>query len=139
MIVLDTNVISELMRPRPAPAVLTWFGRHPAASLFTTALTEAEIRYGVELLPEGRRRAALTAAVDELFADDFRGRVLVFDGPAARRFAHIAARRRHSGRPIAQIDAQIAAIASSRGAAVATRNVVDFEGCGVEVVDPFAG
>lgn len=137
MIVVDTNVLSELMRPAPARPVLAWFGATPAARLCVTTITLAELLAGVALLPRGRRRDALDAAVRSMFEDDFAGRTLVFDDLAASHYADIVAKRRHAGPPIATLDAQIAAIARSRGAAAATRNVGDFGGCGVVVVDPW--
>jgi predicted nucleic acid-binding protein len=137
VIVLDTNVLSELMRSDPAPAVVEWTGSQPAASLFTTTITQAEILFGVELLAKGKRRDALAEAVADMFASDFRDRVLSFDGTAAHAFARIAAARRRLGRPISQLDAQIAAIAASRNASVATRNAQDFADCGVEVINPW--
>ena len=137
MILLDTNVVSELMRPAPSQTVMSWLTGQPAASLFISAATEAELRYAVMLLPEGRKRAELVAAIEGMLAEDFAGRILPFDSAAARAFAGIAAGRRQAGRPISQFDAQIAAIAQSRGAELATRNVADFEGCGVEVIDPW--
>jgi predicted nucleic acid-binding protein len=137
MVVLDTNVLSELMRPRPAPAVEIWVAAQPSASLFTTAVTQAEVLLGLALLPPGRRRSGLLAAADAIFEVDLAGRVLSFDSAAAREFAVIAASGRQAGRPIAQADAQIASIARSRGAALATRNVADFEVCGVRVIDPW--
>lgn len=137
MIVLDTNVLSELMRADPSPAVVRFVADRPAASLFTTTVTEAEILYGLELLPHGRRRDALRSALTAVFESDFKGRVLPFDSSAARAYAELAVARRRAGRPISQMDAQIAAIAASREASIATRNVRDFEGCGVVIVDPF--
>lgn len=139
MILLDTNVISELMRADPAPGVLDWFGRQDAAGLFISAVTEAELRTGVAILPEGQRRDRLQAAIDGMIAEDFLGRVLPFDSDAARAYADIAARRRAAGRPIAEADCQIAAIARTTGALVATRNVKDFDSCGVDVVNPWTG
>jgi len=138
MIVLDTNVLSEAMKPSPSDRVLRWLAAHPPERLYTTTLSQAEILYGLELLPEGKRRSALQAAVGALFEEDFSGRILPFDGEAARMFARIAAARRAMGRPIAQFDALIAAIARSRGAAVATRNAEDFAGCGVAVINPWS-
>lgn len=138
MIILDTNVLSELVRAEPSPEVMGWFATQPAPSLFTTAVTEAEMRLGVALLPDGRRRDALTAAVDAMFTEDLVQRVLPFDRAAALEFATIAVRRRLLGRPISQADCQIAAIARSRGAAVATRNTADFTDCGIKMVDPWA-
>ncbi|MBI5131900.1 MAG: type II toxin-antitoxin system VapC family toxin [Rhodopseudomonas palustris] len=139
MIILDTNVISELMRPKPDAVVLAWFGEQPVAGVFTTTLTQAEIFYGLALLPEGRRRDDLTAAARPIFEIDLAGRVLPFDTDAADAYPAIAAGRRHSGHPISQIDAQIAAIARSRGARLATRNTADFADCGITVVDPWMG
>ncbi len=137
MILLDTNVVSELMRPAPSPVVMAWFAAQPAASLFISAVTEAELRYGVMLLPEGRRRTDLMAAIEGMLIEDFAGRILPFDSAAAVAYAAIAASRREVGKPISQFDAQIAAIAQSRGAELATRNVADFEGCEVEVTNPW--
>lgn len=138
MIVLDTNVLSEAIRPAPAAAVLRWLAAQPPAGLFTTAVTEAEILYGLALVPKGRRRRSYEEAVALMFAEEFAGRVLPFDSGAAREFGIVAAARRRRGSPIATLDAQIAAIARSRGAAVATRNVADFADCGIEVIDPWA-
>ena len=137
MILLDTNVISELMRPEPAQAVLDWFGRHDAADLFISAVTEAELRTGVAILPEGQRRERLQLAIDAMIDQDFQGRVLPFDTIAARPYAEIAAQRRAVGRPIAEADCQIAAIARAADAPVATRNGKDFEGCGIGLINPW--
>jgi toxin FitB len=137
MIVLDTNVLSELMRPAPSEAVLRWMAVHPATSLFTTTVTQAEILFGLALMPEGRRRADLLMAAEQMFAEDFAGRVLAFDAPSAVAFAAIAANRRQKGRPTGTFDAQIAAITSSHGAALATRNVADFLDCGITIIDPW--
>jgi toxin FitB len=137
MILLDTNVVSELMKSAPEPAVMDWINAIPGATVFLSAVTQAEILFGVALVPEGRRRDGLAQAARTAFETYFRGRILPFDSEAAEAFAVLAAGRRHAGRPISQADAQIAAIARSRGAALATRNVPDFEGCGVEVVDPW--
>lgn len=137
MILLDTNVISELMRPEPAQIVLDWFGQQDAADLFISAVTEAELRTGVAILPEGQRRSRLQLALDAMIDQDFQARVLPFDSPAAKGYADIAAQRRAAGRPIAEADCQIAAIARALGATVATRNVKDFEGCGVRLINPW--
>ncbi len=139
MIVLDTNIISELMRPTPSPAVETWMSGQPASGMFIAAITEAELRYGLALLPEGQRQRRLLAQAEAMLAEDFAGRILPFDSAAAAAYALIAAARRLAGRPISQADAQIAAIAASRGAAIATRNVSDFTECGIAVLDPWAG
>lgn len=139
MIILDTNVISELMKLAPAPAVVDWAGHQTAAALYTTSVTQAEILYGVLLLPKGQRRGAIEAAARAIFAEKFEGRLLSFDSEAADAFARIAAARRAAGRPMSAFDAQIAAIAACRGAALATRNIDDFEGCGLRLLDPWRG
>lgn len=137
MIVLDTNVLSELMRPLPEERVLAWVAGQPAKSLYTTSITQAEILHGVFLLPAGRRRSAFEAAANATFLEDFANRILSFGSDAASAYAHIAAQRRRDGRPISNFDVQIAAIARSTGAKIATRNVTDFEGCGVDLIDPW--
>ena len=139
MILLDTNILSELIRPSPEKAVEQWLAEQPDASVFISAITEAELRYGVALLPRGKRRSTLAAMIEAMLSEDFTGRILPFDSAAAVAFAAIAADRRRTGRPIAQADAQIAAIARSRGSALATRNVPDFEGCGLNIVNPWTG
>ena len=139
MIILDTNVLSEFMRPKPSARVASWVSKQPAAELFTTSITEAEIFYGIELLTRGKRREGLLAAAEAMFAQDLADRVFGFEGDAARAFSRIAANRRALGRPISHADAQIAAIAQVRGAKLATRNVEDFEDCGLDVVDPWNG
>ncbi len=138
MNVLDTNVVSELMRPSPAAAVLRWIDATNVASLYTTSLTEAEILHGIALLPKGKRRDGIAAAARAMFEEDFANRVLPFNSAAARAYAQIAGARRRAGRPIATIDAQIAAIARSVDARLVTRNVADFERCGIDVRDPWA-
>ena len=137
MIVLGTNVLSEMMKASPSAGVARWLAAQPATSLYTTAVTQAEILHGVMLLPAGRRRGAIEKAAEAMFDEDFAGRVLPFGSDAARLYARIAADRRRAGRPISHFDAQIAAIARSAGAAVATRDVADYHGCGVEVIDPW--
>jgi hypothetical protein len=138
VIILDTNVLSELMKAEPAPRVVAWFAsRHPH-QLYTTSITEAEIFYGIDLLPRSKRRTALLAAAAGMFAEDFVGRILSFDSEAARVFALLAAGRRAIGKPIGHLDAQIAAIARVQKATLATRNVDDFDGCGLDVLDPWS-
>ena len=139
MIILDTNVLSELMRPMPSSRVAAWVAKQPATELFTTSITEAEIFYGIELLTKGKRREGLLAAAEAMFAEDLAGRIFGFESDAARVFSRIAAHRRALGRPISHADAQVAAIAQVRGAILATRNVADFEDCGLDVVDPWDG
>jgi toxin FitB len=137
MIVLDTNVLSEVLRRDPQPRVLEWLSEQPRAAVFTTTITRAEILFGIRLMPEGARRDGLWNAATKIFDIDFDGQVLPFDSAAADEFAEISAARRAAGRPISQFDAQIAAITRSRGARLATRNVADFDGCGFEVINPW--
>ncbi len=136
-LLLDTNVLSELLRPQPADAVLAWFGQHNAADLVVSAVTQAEMLFGVALLPKGRRQQQLQAQVMAMFNEDFANRVWPFDSAAASAYAQLLSGRRTAGRPMAQFDAQIAAIAHSRGAALVTRNSVDFRGCGIELHNPW--
>ena len=137
MIVLDTNVLSEVLRVKPEPRVLEWLSDQPRASVFTTTITRGEILYGIRVLPAGKRRDGLWDAATKMFEVDFDGQVLTFDSVAADEFAEISAARRAAGRPIAQFDAQIAGITRSRGAQLATRNVSDFEKCGFDVINPW--
>ena len=137
MIVLDTNVLSELMRNQPLESVVDWVNSQPATTLYITSITQAEILYGVRQLPKGKRRDAIAAAADEVFEQDFAGRILAFGSDSAVLYATIASARRRAGRPISAFDAQIAAIARSNGADLATRNVDDFVGCGLSLINPF--
>ena len=137
-VLLDTNVVSELLRPSPNPAVEGWVAGRQAADLHFSAVSEAELRYGVALLPAGRCRDALALAVEAILREDFEDRVLPFDSEAAREYADIAASRRTAGRPVAPADCQIAAIARSRDLTIATRNVRDFAAMEIELVDPWA-
>ena len=138
MTIIDTNVVSEMMASSPSDAVLAWIGKaRMADDLFITTITVAEIFYGVELLPAGKRRDKLNSEAEATFRQDFGGRILEFDEMAARQFAQIASSRRKAGRPIAEFDAQIAAIAHVHGAVLATRNTGDFEDCGVRLVNPW--
>lgn len=139
MVVIDTNVVSELMRAVPSPPVLAWMDGLPRRELFVTAVTEAEIRTGIAILPQGARRRGLADAAEQALGGLFEGRILPFDSDAAHAYADIAAACRGVGRPISQPDCQIAAIARSRGMAVATRNVRDYSDTGVEVIDPWTG
>ena len=137
MIVLDTNVISEVIRPAPGPKVLDWLDEQSPNSIFTTAVTRGEILYGIRLLSDGQRRRRLWTAALAIFGEDFAGRVLSFDSDAADIYAEIGASRRAAGRPISQFDATIAAITRSHGAKLATRNAKDFDGCGIDVINPW--
>ena len=137
MIVLDTNVLSELMKWQPNKSVIRWAGKHQATSLFITTLTQAEILYDLEILPVGKRRTELKKAAKAMLDEDFAERILPFDTNAARLFAVIAAKRKAIGRPISQIDAQIAAITRSYNATLATRNVDDFAECEIKIINPW--
>jgi predicted nucleic acid-binding protein len=138
MIVLDTNVVSEMMKGSPHPVVYEWYKKTPRRSLFVTAVTEAEILAGIAALPAGKRRSDLAALALATFEKSFAGRVFGFDSQAARHYADIVTHRRSVGLPISPLDAQIAAIARERDMAVATRNIRDFNQCGIDVVDPWA-
>jgi toxin FitB len=138
MIVLDTNVISELLRVEPSPQVARWIASQPASELYTTAVTKAEIRVGVNTMPTGKRKAQLHATVDQTLGQVFAGRILPFDSNAATVYADIWAQRRAMGKPISQFDAQIAAIARANGAAaIATRNVDDFANLNIDLINPW--
>ena len=137
MIILDTNVVSELMKAVPAERVVGWIAAQPASALYTTSITQAEILHGLALLPTGKRRNALESAAEAMLREDFAGRILPFGSDAAQAYARIAADRRRAGRPISHFDAQIAAIARSAGAAIATRNVTDYDRCGVKILNPW--
>lgn len=136
-VVLDTNVISELMRPEPHPAVLAWVAAQPRATLYTTGINQAEILFGIAMLSEGRRRAALAAAAEAMFAEDLAGRILPFNGAAAAHYAGIVVVRRRAGNPIEAFDALIAATALAADADLATRDIGGFEGCGLTLVNPW--
>lgn len=138
MIVVDTNVVSEMLKAAPAAAVVRCLKSIPMAECFATTITQSEMLAGAMFLPSGKRRTELMKSIVALFEEDFAGRVLSFDSPAALRYAEVTHRRRELGRPIQPLDAQIAAIARGRDMAIATRNVRDFEHCGVELIDPWA-
>lgn len=138
MILVDTNVFSELVRPAPAPPVLAWADTLAPGQACATAITEAEMRFGIELLPRGRRRVALEQAVESLFRSVIAGRVLPFDRDAARIYGAMAAQRRRAGRSLQMADLQIAAIARARNVeAIATRNTPGFADCGVPLINPW--
>ena len=139
MIILDTNIVYELMRPSPEPRVLRWFGGQAAEDLHVTAVTMAETLHGIELIAAARRREVVRAAAEKMFESVFTDRILAFEDRAARAFSQIASSRRRQGKPMPEIDAQIAAIARVNGATLATRNPYVFEGCGVRLVNPWEG
>ena len=138
MIVLDTNVVSEPLKPRPDPKVLAWLDRQPEGSLFLATTSLAELLLGVELLPAGRRKKGLARMLTGAIADLFESRILSFDERAARNYAHIVAEARTAGKAVSVFDAQIAAIAAAHAFAVATRDAAAFETAGVPVVNPWA-
>ncbi len=138
MIVVDTNVTSELMKPAPSPVVTRWVRSRSATELYTTSITLAEIGYGIQRLPDGRRKDLLQAAAEEVFSA-FAEHVLAFDASAAKQYGPIVSRRDRAGAPIEGFDAQIASICSARGAVLATCNVKDFEDTGIVVIDPWHG
>lgn len=137
MILLDTNVISELVRSEPSQAVLDWLDELDAGQVATTAITVAELLYGVARLPEGRRKQQLETAIAELIDRDLAGRVHAFDSVAAGHYAQLVDARERAGKPMSAADAQIASIARAVGATLATRNTRDFAGVGVKLIDPW--
>jgi toxin FitB len=137
LIVLDTNIISGLMLRVPDPVVVAWLDRLPAESVWTTAITVYEVRMGLEILAASRRRSQLEEAFAKALEQDFEGRVLPFDQPAAEAAGRIAAERRRAGRSVEVRDVQIAGITKARKATLATRNVRHFEGCDVTLVNPW--
>lgn len=137
MYVFDTNILSKVMREEPSPAVAAWLSTCPADAMFTTAVFLSEILYGVRRLPQGAKRYRLERAAQAMFAKEFEGRILPFDAPAAEIYADLRLARARSGRPLAAEDGMIAAIAKARGAAVVTRDLGGFDGCGVTLIDPW--
>jgi toxin FitB len=136
-IVLDTNVLSELMKPQCSITVKTWVAKQARKNLYITSITKAEILYGIAILPDGRRSRDLKEVAEAMFIEDFVGQMLVFEEKAAECFADIAANRKKIGKPIAQADAQIAAICLANSAILATRNVKDFIDCQLEIINPW--
>jgi toxin FitB len=137
MIILDTNVLSEAMRPAPSAKVMEWLANQPVSELCTTAVTEAEVFSGIACMPEGRRRREFQTRAELMFEGYFDNRSLSFDSMSARYFATILAERQKYGKPIQPLDAQIAAIARLHNATLATRNARDFEDCGIRLVNPW--
>lgn len=136
--ILDTNVVSELMRPAPSRRVTAWVANHATKQIYLTSVVEAELRYGIAILPPSNRRAQLATALEAMLADDFQNDALPFDSAAARVYADFAAHRRAVGRPISHEDCQIAAVASTASATLVTRDVGDFAELPLHVIDPFA-
>jgi predicted nucleic acid-binding protein len=137
MIIIDTNVVAELMKASPAGEVVSWMNDQEASTLFLTTITLGEIGYGLEILPQGKRRLQLEQGFERVIAEAFTGRILAFDEEAARLYGVLMGRRKAIGRPLSILDGQIASIARARGCAVATRNVRDFVECGVDIFNPF--
>ena len=138
MILLDTNVLSELMRAKPAPQVLEWVDAQPAGDLVITSITVAEILYGIAKMPDGKRKQGLLDVASVMFDEDFAGNILPFDADAAVHYAEIAAETEAKGRVVDMADAQIAAIGRLHDAVIATRNIRHFETLGVALVDPWS-
>ncbi len=138
MIVLDTNIISEFMVSPPAEPVLAWLNAQDASNLYLTTISIAEISFGLRVMPDGRSRRLLADRFEQLLAAAFESRVLSFDEDAGRAYGEIRGHRRELGRPMSNFDGQIAAIARTKGLAVATRNIKDFEDCGLELINPFS-
>lgn len=137
MMLLDTNVLSELMRQQPDRQVLAWLDDQQTETIFVSAVTVAELMYGIERLPEGRRKTSLRETAWTMLEKDFDGRILPFDGTAATRYALLAAERERAGRPIGMADAQIAATCLGTRADLATRNTKDFTGLGLVLTNPW--
>ena len=137
MIILDTNVLSELMKPQGSQEVKTWIKNQPKETLYITSITQAEILYGIAILPKGKRKQQLLETAQAMFREDFADKILHFDQNAAEHFAEIASYRKAQGKPISQFDAQIAAICRNHQATLVTRNVADFEACQIEIINPW--
>jgi toxin FitB len=137
VILLDTDVVSAVMKPTPVEAVVGWLDGQVTADLYLSTVTVAEIGFGLRALPAGKRRRDLEDRFERFLARGFEQRILAFDLPAAHLYAELMARRRELGRPMSALDGQIAAIARSHAFALATGNVQDFEECGLEILDPF--
>jgi predicted nucleic acid-binding protein len=137
MIIVDTNIISEMMKPSPSTNVMAWFDRQEVTQLFVTTITIAEISYGINVLPNGNRRDLLENAFDKALRAAFEHRILSFDENSAHLYGKIMSRRKALGQPLSIPDGQIAAIASANSCSVATRNTNDFTECGVDLINPF--
>lgn len=137
MIVIDTNIISELMKPTPMPSVIDWIDSQDTADIFITTITIAEISYGITVLPEGNRKINLEDAFSKTLNEAFKHRVLSFDEAAAHCYGNLMGHRKLLGRPMSIPDGQIAAIAISHHFSLATRNVRDFANCELEIINPF--
>jgi len=137
MIIVDTNIVTEVMKDSPTHAVVSWLNDQETSTLFLTSITIGEVRYGLRIMPQGRRRLRLEQGFERILAEAFAGRVLPFDEEAARHYGDVMGRRKEIGRPVGVLDGQIASIARANGCAVATRNVKHFVECGIEIINPF--
>ncbi|SRR5579883_497940 len=137
MILLDTNIISEMMKQSPSTKVIAWIDSQEVTQLFISTISLAEISYGIMALPKGNRQRWLQDAFDHVIKDAFKHRVLVFDEAAAHQYGHLMGNRKQLGRPLSILDGQIAAIAITQEAALATRNIRDFVNCDLELINPF--
>ena len=138
MIILDTNIVSEFMTSPPASQVLDWLNSQDVTSLYLSTITVAEIGYGLRAMPEGKRRKLLSERFEQFVDEAFTQRVLSFDESAARIYGEVMCHRKEIGRPMSNLDGQIAAVARSRGFCLATRNTKDFEHCQIELINPFS-
>jgi predicted nucleic acid-binding protein len=137
MILFDTNIISELMKPSPSSKVINWLDQQKTTKLFVSTISIAELSYGLNALPEGTRRVQLTEAFNKAIIESFKYRILSFDESAAHLYGKIMGNRKKLGKPLNTLDGQIAAIAYTQNLAIATRNVNDFTECGVDIINPF--
>jgi predicted nucleic acid-binding protein len=137
MIIVDTNVVTETMKPAPAQAAVSWLNGEETSTLFLTTITIGEIRYGLRIMPQGKRRLQLEQGFERIVAEAFAGRILSFDEEAARHYGEVMGKRKEIGRPLSVQEGQIASIARANGCAIATRNIRDFVECGVEILNPF--
>ncbi|WHP07560.1 type II toxin-antitoxin system VapC family toxin [Acinetobacter corruptisaponis] len=137
MIILDTNIVSELLRKKPNEQVIHWLLQQQRLSLFTTTISYSEMLYGIHIMPKGQKQQQLLTGIKNIFDTDFRDLILSFDQQAAEHYADIAALRKTKGLPISQFDAMIAAITRSKNAILATRNIKDFQYCGIELINPW--
>lgn len=137
MIVIDTNIISETMRPKPNRKVIAWLNQQHSLDLFVSSISIAEISYGLYVLPDGKRKQQLHIRFEQFINNAFQFRLLTFDEPAARMYGRVMGEAKRTGHPMSIADGQIAAIALANDFAVATRNIKDFNYCGVRLVNPF--
>lgn len=137
MILLDTNIISEMMKPSPSTKMMEWIDQQEVIHLFITTITIAEISYGIHALPKGNRRRIIENAFDKAIRNSFKHRILSFEEPAAHLYGKLMGQRKELGKPLSILDGQIAAIALSHGAALATRNIRDFTHCSLDLINPF--